>query len=150
MSTTLHLVFIVVSGNVYFVIVIFNIHGQKMRFSESIENSMSENRFLVNLRPFFSMYIIFPGRGWFFPVITFKEEYFNENMSSLACLKKKVLNFLQKYRFWPFLTTWVHLQSRFSQRTGKISKNPWSVSWEMLLGTLCQFFSFLSSKRCGG
>ena len=42
MSTSLHAVFNVVSGNVYFVIVIFNIHGRKMRFSESTQNSMSE------------------------------------------------------------------------------------------------------------
>ena len=43
MSTSLHAVFNVVSGNVYFVIVIFNIQGRKMQFSESNENSMSEN-----------------------------------------------------------------------------------------------------------
>ena len=42
MSTSLHAVFDVVSGNVDFVIVIFNIHGQKMRFSESSQNSISE------------------------------------------------------------------------------------------------------------
>ena len=43
MSTLLHAAFNVVSGNVYFVIVIFNIHGRKMRFSESSEKSISEN-----------------------------------------------------------------------------------------------------------
>ena len=42
MSTSLHAVFNVVSGNVYLVIVVFNIHGRKMRFSESSQNSMSE------------------------------------------------------------------------------------------------------------
>ena len=42
MSTSLHAVFNVVSGNVYFVIVIFNIHGRKMRFSESSQTSISE------------------------------------------------------------------------------------------------------------
>ena len=42
MSTSLHAVFNVVSGNVYFVIVIFNIHGRKMRFSESSQKSISE------------------------------------------------------------------------------------------------------------
>ena len=42
MSTSLHAVFNVVFGNVYFVIVIFNIHGRKMRFSESTQKSMSE------------------------------------------------------------------------------------------------------------
>ena len=42
MSTSLHAIFNVVSGNVYFVIVIFNIHGRKMRFSESSQNPVSE------------------------------------------------------------------------------------------------------------
>ena len=42
MSTSLHAVFNIVFGIVYFVIVIFNIHGRKMRFFESSENSMSE------------------------------------------------------------------------------------------------------------
>ena len=43
MSPPLQAVFNAVSGNVYFVIVIFNIHGRKMRFSESSQNSLSEN-----------------------------------------------------------------------------------------------------------
>ena len=34
--------FIVVSGNVYFVLVILNIHGLKIRLSESSQNSASE------------------------------------------------------------------------------------------------------------
>ena len=42
MSTLLHAVFNVIFGNVYFVIVIFKIHGRKMRFSESTQNSLSE------------------------------------------------------------------------------------------------------------
>ena len=42
MSTSLHAVFNVVFGNVYFVIVILNIPGQKMRFSESTQIFMSE------------------------------------------------------------------------------------------------------------
>ena len=42
MSTSLHAVFNVVSGNVYFVIVVFNSRGRKMRFSESSQNSISE------------------------------------------------------------------------------------------------------------
>ena len=42
MSTSLHAVFNVVPGNVYFVIVIFNINGRKMRFSESGQSSISE------------------------------------------------------------------------------------------------------------
>ena len=42
MSTSLHAVFNVVFSNVYFVIVIFNIYGRKMRFSENSQKSMSE------------------------------------------------------------------------------------------------------------
>ena len=42
MSTSVHATFNVVFGNVYFVIVISNIHGQKTRFSESSQNSISE------------------------------------------------------------------------------------------------------------
>ena len=42
MSTSLHAVFNVVFDNVYFAIVIFNIYGRKMRFSESSQNSISE------------------------------------------------------------------------------------------------------------
>ena len=42
MSISLHAVFNVVFGNVYLVIVIFKIHGRKMRFSVSSQNSISE------------------------------------------------------------------------------------------------------------
>ena len=42
MSTPLYAVFIITFGNVYIVIVVFNIDGQKMRFSESSQNSISE------------------------------------------------------------------------------------------------------------
>ena len=40
-----------------------------------------------------------------------------------ADLKKKLLNFSQKYRFWPILTTYVQTQSQLSQLTDKISEN---------------------------
>ena len=42
MGTSLQVTFNVVFGNVYFVIVTFTIGGQKMRFSESSQNSMSD------------------------------------------------------------------------------------------------------------
>ena len=42
MSTSLHGVFNAVFSIVDFVIVIFNIRGRKMRFSESSQNSISE------------------------------------------------------------------------------------------------------------
>ena len=42
MGTSLHAVSNVVSGNVYFAIVISNIRGRKKLFSESSQNSLSE------------------------------------------------------------------------------------------------------------
>ena len=61
---------------------------EKCDFLEVIKIPYPKNRFLVTLRSFFSTYKFFSGRGWYFPVSTFKEEYFNEKMSSLAGLKK--------------------------------------------------------------
>ena len=137
MSSKLHAVFNVVSGNVYFVIGVFKIHGQKMQFSESSQNSITEKSIFGHFEVFFFHSIFFFHGKWYFPVSTFKRKYFNETMSSLAGLKKQLFSFPQKYRFSPILPTWVHLQSRFSQRTDKISKNPQSDSWRKLLGTLC-------------
>ena len=45
MSTSLHAVFNVVFGNVYFVIVIFIIRGRKLRFSGSSQTSISGKSF---------------------------------------------------------------------------------------------------------
>ena len=42
MSTPLHAVFNLISGNVYFDLVVSNICGLKMRFSASSHNSLSE------------------------------------------------------------------------------------------------------------
>ena len=47
MSTLLHAVFDAVFGIGYFVTVIFNLHGQKMRFSESSQTSSSEKSIFV-------------------------------------------------------------------------------------------------------
>ena len=57
------------------------------------------NRFLFTSRSFFSTYKLSPGRGFLFPVSTFKEEYFNEKMSSLAGLKK-FIQFSAKVPIW--------------------------------------------------
>ena len=46
MSTPSHTVFTVVFGNVDFVIVIFIVCGRKMSFSETSQNSISENSIL--------------------------------------------------------------------------------------------------------
>ena len=67
--------------------------SKKAIFCKVVKNSYPKNRFLVNLRSFFSTYNFFPGRGWYFPVSTFKGKYFNEKLSSLAGLKKKLFNF---------------------------------------------------------
>ena len=94
---------------------------------------------------------IFQGKGWIFPVSTFKKEFFNEKVSSLVCLTKKLFSFPQKYRFWPFLTTCVHLQSQFFQRTGKISKISWSVSWGGgYLEYYVKFWDFYLQKGAAG
>ena len=93
MSTSLHAVFIVNSGNVYFNIVIFNIHGRKMRFSESSQISISENSIFGQFEVFFSTYKFFPGWECLFPVSTFQEKYFNEKMSSVVGLRKRYLIF---------------------------------------------------------
>ena len=101
MSTSLHAVFNVVSGNVYFVIVISNIHGQKMRFSERSQNSISEKSIFGQFEVIF-LEVFFSGRGWYFPVSTFQEEYFNEKMSSLAGLKKSYSIFRKSTDFGHF------------------------------------------------
>ena len=63
---------------------------EKCYFRRVVKIPCSKNRFLVTLRSFFSAYNFFPGRGWYFPVSTFKQEYFSEKMSSLAGLKKNI------------------------------------------------------------
>ena len=72
MSTSLHALLIAVLGNVYFVVVIFNSCGRKMRFSESTQKSPSEKSIFGIFEVNFLMYDLFPGRGWFFTVSTFK------------------------------------------------------------------------------
>ena len=54
MSTSLRVAVIVGFGNVYFLIVIFNIHGQRMRFSESSQCSISEKLIFGHFEDFFS------------------------------------------------------------------------------------------------
>ena len=94
LSTSLHAVFNLIFGTVCFVIVIFSIHGPKMQFSESSQNSMSEKSVFGHFEVIFSTYNFFPGRELFFLVITFKKKFFNEKMSSLAGLRKKLFIFL--------------------------------------------------------
>ena len=63
MSTSLHAVFNVVSGNVYFVIVVFNSRGRKMRFSESSQNSISEKSIFGHFEVIFLNIQFFPRAG---------------------------------------------------------------------------------------
>ena len=67
-----------------------------MQFSENSQNSLSEKSSFSHFEIIFLNVKVFP-ETWFFPVSTFKEEYLNEKMSSLASLKKKLFNFLQNY-----------------------------------------------------
>ena len=53
MSTTLNNVFNLIFGTVYFVVLIFNIHGRKMQFSESSENSISEKSIFGHFKVIF-------------------------------------------------------------------------------------------------
>ena len=70
MSTSLHAVFTVVPGNVYFVIVIFNIHGQKMQFSESTQNFIFEKSIFGHFEViFFQRMIFFQGGGGIFLLV---------------------------------------------------------------------------------
>ena len=64
MSTSLHAFFKAILGNVYFVIVIFNICGQKVRFSESSENSLSEKSIFGHFKVIFLDVSIFSRAGW--------------------------------------------------------------------------------------
>ena len=95
---------------------------EKCDFLKVVKIPYPKNRFLVTLRSFFSTYKLFPMRGWLFPPITFKQKYFNENMSSLAGLKKKLFNFPQKYRFWPILTNGSAFKVDFLNVQAKLRK----------------------------
>ena len=92
MTTSLHAALKVFFGKVYFVMRVSIFMVKKMRFSV-VKKPNPENRFLVNLRSFFSFYNSFPGRKWLISVITINDKYFNENLGSLAGLKKKLFNF---------------------------------------------------------
>ena len=65
MSTSLHAVFDIVFGNVDFIVVIFNICGQKKRFSESSQNSMFEKSTFGHFEVLFFNVQSFPGDGVF-------------------------------------------------------------------------------------
>ena len=62
-SKPLHADFIVVFGIVYFVTVISNIRGWKMRFSESSQNSISEKSIFGHFEAVLLNLYILPGAG---------------------------------------------------------------------------------------
>ena len=94
--------FNVIFGNVYFVIVVSLFMVEKCDFLKVVKNPYPKNRFLVNLRSFSSRYKCFPEPGWLTPVSTFQNEYFIENMSSLAALKKSYSFFCKSTDFGQF------------------------------------------------
>ena len=105
MSRSLHEVFVVVFGNVYFFIVVFNNHGRKGRFFESSQNYITGKSVFGHLEVIFLNVYIFSGRGWLFSVSTCKEKYFIEKMISLAGLKKICLISRKCTDFGTFLAT---------------------------------------------
>ena len=146
MSSSLHAVFNVVPRKVYFFSYFKYSRSKNAIFCKSSKFHIRK----IDFWSLFSTHKVVPGRGWLFPVSTFKEEFYDEKMSSLAGLNKKLFNFQQKYIICKLWATQVHLPSRISQRTGKNSKNPRSISLGRLLGTLCSILSFLSLLACRG
>ena len=64
-----------------------------------------KKRILVIFMSIFSTQKNLSNQGWLFRNRMFKKEYFKEKMSSVACLRKKLFTFPQKYWFGPFLAT---------------------------------------------
>ena len=63
MSTSLHAVFHLIFGNVYFVIVVSYICRQKLRFSENSQNSISEKSIFGHFEVIFFQRISFSLGG---------------------------------------------------------------------------------------
>ena len=99
---------------------------EKCDFLKVVKIPSPKNRFLVISRSFFSTYNLFPGRGWYFIVSTFKEKYFNEKMSSLAGLKKSYSIFRKSTdfgHFWlpgsTFKVDFLNVQAKFQKILGQ-------------------------------
>ena len=95
---------------------------EKCNSLKVVKKPNPKNRFLVTLRSFFSTYKFFPGRAWLFPVKTFKEEYFNEKMSSLAGLKKSYSLFRKSTDFGHFCLPWFTFKVSFLNVQAKFQK----------------------------
>ena len=136
MNTSLHVVFNVVFGNMYFVIVFFNIHGQKMRFSESTQNSISEKSIFGHFEVLFFNVWVFSRAGWLFPDSTFNVKYFNGKMSSLAGLKKSFLLSRKSTDFGNFWLPRSFFKVDFLNAQANFRKNLGLFPGAVLFGTL--------------
>ena len=93
MSTSIHAVFNVVFGNVYFVIVNFNILGRKMRFSESTQNFLSEKSIFGHLVSFFSMYEFFQGGGGIYLLVHLSKSILTKTWAKSYLIFRKNTDF---------------------------------------------------------
>ena len=88
--------------NILFFIVNTNIHDPKLRFSVSSQNSISGKSIFGEFEVIFLNVKYFPGWKWLCPVSIFVQKFFNEKLSSLACLNKKLIKFSQTTNFGHF------------------------------------------------
>ena len=122
---------------------------EKGNFLQLVKTPYSKNRFLVILRSIFSTCIIFSGRGRFYLLSTFEEEYFDEKKSSLAGLIKVIQFPAETLILANFDYLGPHSKSIFSTCRQNFKKRL-EVCWGRFLGTLCQILSLLSLLACGG
>ena len=124
---------------------------EKCDFLKVLKIPCPKNRFLVTLRSFFSTYKFFPGRDWLFRVSIFKEKNFNEKMSSLPGLKKKVVQFPAKV---PILANFGHLgppsKSIFSTYRQNFEKSLVSFLGEVVRNIVLNFELSISAGLRGG
>ena len=109
MSTSLHAIFKLCFGNIYFSIFIFDIHVRKLRFSTCSQISPSENSEksifghvevdLLNVKIFSRLWVV--NFCYYIQMEVFPMQRGARKQVSL----KQFFNFLQKYRVWPILTT---------------------------------------------
>ena len=123
---------------------------EKCDFLKVVKIPCPKNQFLVTLRSFFSTYKFFPGRGWYFPNSTFKKEYFNEKMSTLAGLKKSY----SIYRKIPILAIFDYLgppsKSIFSTYRQNFKKSSVKFLGEVVSSIVLNFELCISSGLRGG
>ena len=83
----------------------FNLSDRKLRFPESSQSSTTGKLIFGQFDVIFSQRMnFFRCRGDFF-YIKNEQGFFKHRMSSLAVLNKKLIIFLQNYRFWFFWLT---------------------------------------------